>query len=402
MRVLFTCYPGLGTLLPLTPIARVMVEAGHDVAFGTPVLLRDTVEAAGFRWVRAGLENNDPELAAVRARMHCLRGVEQLKFTYDHVMAGVRPRRLIPELLALAESWRPELYVRDSREFGALVAAEMLAAPYATVEVHAAGARPRATSMLYEPVQRLRASFGLPERDIQGLMDQYLVLMPYPPSLTTVGDPIGPTTHYVRALPPDVAEGDLPPWMDEMGSRPLVYVSLGTAFNGARGPEVFSKLLVGLRDLDAEIVLTVGRDLGPGAFGLQPAHVHLERFLPLGRLLPRCSLVLFHGGSGTLIQAVAHGLPMVIVPLGADQPDNARRCAELGASRTLDQEHLTPEHVQDVVLDVLHTPSYRERAARLREEFARLPGPEFAVELLERLVRNEAPARSNLTKWSTR
>jgi MGT family glycosyltransferase len=245
--------------------------------------------------------------------------------------------------------------------------------------------------MLYEPLQRLRASFGLPERDIQGWMDRYLVLMPFPSSLTTVGDPIGPTTHYVRTMPPDVAEGGLPPWLDEIGSRPLVYLSLGTAFNGARGPEIFSKLLAGLRDLDAEVVLTVGRDLEPGTFGPQPAHIHLERFLPLGPLLPHCSLVLFHGGSGTLVQAVAHALPMVILPLGADQPDNAVRCAELGVSRTLDQADLTPEQIREVVLDVLHTPSYRQSAERLRAEFDALPGQEFAVELLERLARDRAP-----------
>jgi UDP:flavonoid glycosyltransferase YjiC (YdhE family) len=99
----------------------------------------------------------------------------------------------------------------------------------------------------------------------------------------------------------------------------------------------------------------------------------------------------FHGGSGTLGHAIANGLPMVILPLGADQPENAARCAELGASRTLDQDHLTPEHIRDVVLDVLHTPSYRENAERLRDDFARLPGPEYAVELLERLAREKMP-----------
>jgi UDP:flavonoid glycosyltransferase YjiC (YdhE family) len=82
---------------------------------------------------------------------------------------------------------------------------------------------------------------------------------------------------------------------------------------------------------------------------------------------------------------------MVIIPLGADQPTNAARCAELGASRTLDQAQLTSEHIRDVVLDVLHTPSYRQAAERLRDEFDALPGPEFAIELLERLARDKTP-----------
>ena len=127
--------------------------------------------------------------------------------------------------------------------------------------------------------------------------------------------------------------------------------------------EIFSKLLAGLRDVDAEIVLTVGNDLDPPVRAT--ARAHPPGALPTSpALLLRCSLVLFHGGSGTLGHVVANGLPMVILPLGADQPDNAPRCAELGASRTLDQEHLTPEHIREVVLDVLHTPSYRQAAER--------------------------------------
>ena len=121
------------------------------------------------------------------------------------------------------------------------------------------------------------------------------------------------------------------------------------------------------------------------------ANVHIERFLPLGALLAHCSLVLFHGGSGTLGHVINHGLPMVIVPLGADQPENADRCAELGISRTLDPEELAPESVRDAVIDVLRTPSYRQNVDRLRTEFERLPGVDAAVELLERLAREKVP-----------
>jgi UDP:flavonoid glycosyltransferase YjiC (YdhE family) len=77
--------------------------------------------------------------------------------------------------------------------------------------------------------------------------------------------------------------------------------------------------------------------------------------------------------------------------LGADQPENARRCEELGASRTLDQATLAPEHIREVILDVLQTPSYRRGAERVRDEIERLPGVELAVELLERLARDRAP-----------
>ena len=391
MRAVFSCHPAFGNFLPLTPIASAMVAAGHEVVFATPGLLRPAVEGAGFRWVRAGVEHDDPEMAAVETRRRQLRGREQVRFNAEHIFGGIRPRRLVPDLLALAESWRPDLIVRDSREFGAMIAAELLDLPHAKVEVHAAGEQPYKTLVLSDALQRLRLDLGLPERPIPELLDRYLVLAPFPAIMTTVGNPIPPTTHHVRALPADSPNGVLPAWMSAIGSRPLVYVSMGTSFSGHRGPEIFSKLLAGLREIDAEVVLTVGHDLDPAALGPQPEHIHLERFLPLGALLPRCSLVLFHGGSGTLGHTIAHGLPMVILPLGADQPENAVRCAELGASRTLDQDHLTPEHIRQIVLDVLHTPSYGRNAEQLRDEFERLPGPESAVALLERLARDRRP-----------
>ena len=391
MRALMTCQPELGNFLPLTPIAGALVDAGHDVAFATPSFLRASVEGAGFHWFRAGAERDDPELVALEAQRRQLRGPEFVRFSSEQIFAGLRPRRLVPDLLALAESWRADILVRDSREFGALIAAELLDVPHAKVEVHAAGEQPYKLPALVDALRRLRQGADLPDRSIPEWLDHYLVLTPFPPVLTTVGNPVPPTAHYYRALPPDSTDQGLPAWIDGIGSRPLIYLSMGNSFMGMRGPEIFSTLLAGLRDVEAEIVVTLGRDLDPSVFGPQPGHVHLERYLPLEALLERCSLVLFHGGSGTLGHALAHALPMIILPLGADQPENATRCAELGVSRTLTEDHLSTEHIRTVVLDVLHTPSYRQAAERLRDEFSSLPGPKYAVELLERLARDKQP-----------
>lgn len=391
MRALLTCQTDLGNFLPLTPVARALTAGGHDVAFAAPELLRPAVEEAGIRWVRAGVEHDDPELLALEAERRGLHGSTFVRFSIEQLFAGIRPRRLVPDLLALSESWRPDVFVHDSREFGAMIAAELLAIPHAKVEVHAAGEQPYKMPILVGALGQLRQTFGLPERSILEWMEHYLVLTPFPAALTTAGNALPPTAHHFRALPADAPGQVLPAWIDEIGSRPLVYVSLGTLFNNQRGLEIFPRLLAGLHDVDAEVVTTVGKTLDPAAFGPQPAHIHIERFLPLGALLRRCSLVLFHGGSGTLGHALANGLPMAIVPLGADQPDNAARCAELGVSRTLDQDQLSPEHVREVVLDVLHTPGYRQAARRLQDDFERLPGVDSAVELLERLARDRAP-----------
>ena len=139
--------------------------------------------------------------------------------------------------------------------------------------------------------------------------------------------------------------------------------------------------------------MTVGRDQDPAQFGPQPANVHVERYVPQTLLFPRCSLVVSHAGSGTIMAALAEGLPMVVVPIAADQPENAERCAVLGVAQVLPADDLSPETARRAVLDVLAEQSYRRAAAGMRDEINALPGPAFAVGLLEDLVaRSAGPA----------
>jgi UDP:flavonoid glycosyltransferase YjiC (YdhE family) len=105
-------------------------------------------------------------------------------------------------------------------------------------------------------------------------------------------------------------------------------------------------------------------------------------------------VVVSHGGSGTVLGALAHGVPQVVVPMGADQPFNADRCVALGLGRALDATSCTPMEVCDAVTTVLADPSYREQAHRLRDECRALPGADYAVALLERLAVDRRPIPS--------
>ena len=164
---------------------------------------------------------------------------------------------------------------------------------------------------------------------------------------------------------------------------------LGTYFG--RTPGVFAAILAGLRDEPLNLILTIGRDLDPAAFGPQPASVHIERYIPQSLLLPSCAAVVSHCGSGTLYAALDHGLPLVNIPIAADQPENAARCAELGVGVTVGPDERTPEAIRAAVREVLAAPAYRRNAERVRDEMAALPGPEHAVVLLERLATEGRP-----------
>jgi MGT family glycosyltransferase len=139
------------------------------------------------------------------------------------------------------------------------------------------------------------------------------------------------------------------------------------------------------------LVVTVGRDGDPGQFGPQPRNVRIEQYIPLTLLFPRCDLVISHGGSNTMMAALAHGIPQVMVPIAADQPYNAARCSAAGVAQVVRSSDATTASIREAALSVLADPSYRRAAQRIRDEMVTLSGPEHAVSLLERLVRDRVP-----------
>lgn len=385
MRVLFTSTPAYGHFHPLIPFARALQEVGHEVAVATPGTLAAAVAHAGFRHVPAG--DGRPSAAAF-PQLRDWRGPERLAFMLREFNIGMRAAALVPDVLALAATWPPDLIVREEREFGGGVAAEALGLPHATVAVHLDG-DPVPLRHFVAPLDALRAAHGLPPDPGLAMLDRYLTLRPLPLGFRDPVRPVAPTTHHLRPLLGDRSgpEG-LPPWVHDLPGRPVVYVGLGTAFNE---PAIFRAFLAGLRDEALTLVVTVGRDQDPADYGPQPGHVHIERYIPLSLLLGHCDLAVTNGGSGTLTAAFAHGLPVVVVPVTADQPQNAARCAELGLGRVVPPADLTPETARQAVLAVLGDPAYRVAAERMRAEIEALPGPEYAVELLERLAAERQP-----------
>jgi MGT family glycosyltransferase len=149
--------------------------------------------------------------------------------------------------------------------------------------------------------------------------------------------------------------------------------------------DLFERVLAGLGELPIEVVATVGSQIDPKELGPLAANVRVEQYVAQSEVLARSGAVVSHGGSGTVVAGLAHGLPQVVLPMGADQPLNAARCEELGVGIVLDAVRATPEQVGEAVSVVLSDPAYRSAAEHIRDEIAALPGPDYAVELLERL-----------------
>ncbi|MDJ0347049.1 hypothetical protein QMK19_39895 [Streptomyces sp. H10-C2] len=78
-------------------------------------------------------------------------------------------------------------------------------------------------------------------------------------------------------------------------------------------------------------------------------------------------------------------MPTILLPMGADQPNNAKRCAELGFGLVLDVVTATPDQVRETAQAMLGDHAYRAAAERLRDEIDTLPGVEATIPLIEQL-----------------
>ncbi len=394
MRVLFTTQPASGHFHPLVPLASALVAAGHEVAFACSPLFAPTVEATGFRCFPAGLAWLESEFFAAFPRFEELRRTVSLKealaWVQEAVFAGETAGRILPDLLALADDWPPDLIVREPMEFGGYLLAEKLGLPHTTVEVGSFRPFYWGDAGVARSLDRLRAGLGLPPDPGLARLYHYLHLSAAPPRYQDADAPLPPTAHALRPVVFD-RSGDeaLPAWVAALPARPTVYATLGTVTN--RSPEVFRAIIAGLRDEPLNLILTVGRNQYPADFGLPPPNIRIERYIPQSLLLPHCDLLISHAGFNTVVAGIAHGLPQVVLPRGADQPDHARRVARLGMGQVLTPDALTPETVRTAVRAVLADPSYRRNAEALRDEMAALPGPEYGVALLERLAMEQCP-----------
>jgi MGT family glycosyltransferase len=141
--------------------------------------------------------------------------------------------------------------------------------------------------------------------------------------------------------------------------------------------------------LPVNVVLTCGYDVDPAAFEPLPRNVGVAQWLSQALLLPRCSAVICHAGAGTLMGALAYGLPVVCLPRGADQFANAAQVARTGAGITVLPDQASVESIRDAARRVLDEASYAVAARKLRSEIELLPDPAVVVEELTRRAQNQ-------------
>jgi UDP:flavonoid glycosyltransferase YjiC (YdhE family) len=159
-------------------------------------------------------------------------------------------------------------------------------------------------------------------------------------------------------------------------------VTLGTV--NSHRVDLLRPIIDGASTLPVEVVVGVGAD--PATIGPVPDNVRLAAYVALSDVVPTSVATVHHAGSGTTLASLAAGRPMVVVPITADQHDNADAALRTGSAITLDAGSLGPRDVAKALERLLAEPSFAAGAAAVRDEIAAMPDAEAALDRIEALA----------------
>lgn len=393
---LFTLWDGGGSLPPELTVVRQLVAAGHNVtALGDPVI-EPEVHAAGvtdFRpWVDAPHHNSR------RAEDDFIRDWELrnptrvLSNLMDTLMVTPAPL-FAAETLAAIDDVQPDAVAASFPLLGSLMAAEARQIPCAAlvpnvVSLPADGMPPFGTGWLppkgrfgrarnqavnalvdrlwnkgLPELNRIRASLDL--RPLDRLLEQY----ERPDRVLAL---TGAAFDFPAQLPGNVRyvgpQLDEPAWADtwtppDDHDCPFVLVAMSTTFMDH--VDQLQRAVTAVGNLAVRGLVTTGPAIDPDQIDA-PDGVNVVRSAPHGAVLAHTDVLVTHGGHGTVMKGLVAGVPIVCMPTGRDQPDNAARLTHHGAGIKISKK-ASPAKIASAIQQVLNDPSFKTAASRLGE-----------------------------------
>lgn len=401
--IAFLNIPLHGHINPTLPVVAELVRRGHTVTYHTTPAFADEIAATGATvrlYPGEGLLLSGPPTP-----IGMLHGLARTALA------------VLPAVLADLRRARPDLIVHGSAcPWGPVAAAELgvpAAAAFTTMafdrrvpsptraswELLAAGAaRPRTAFGCLRTRWRLSRRYdtrNLPLIDLANAsqpLNLVFTSRAFQPGAASFGPAyrfVGPS---VGARPRD------PSFPADKLEAPVLYASIGTVFDA--GPRVLRTFATALAPLGGTVVLATGRT-DPAVLGPLPDNVSARAFVPQPEVLDRAALFVTHGGMNSVNEAMYAGVPMLVVPQGADQPMVARRVVGLGAGLSLRTEDVTEDAVRSLARRLLIEPRFRDAAAVLRVAQREAGGHlRAADELEDRLPRAVGPAPADLPQES--
>jgi MGT family glycosyltransferase len=382
VNVLIVTWQAGGATQPAIGLGRMLAARGHRVRILAPALYADRVAAAGCAMRPFPPEAEfDPGLG------------REMEEQWPFLLQTFYGRVLVDAVAAELAAEPADVVVVDFLLRSTACALEQLPVPavqliHTTFRFHGA-TDDEGWAMRYDHVNAARAELGLeplpdgPEAVSVALVRRAaagLVVMPR--EFDPWPDPPASVVH----VGPIIEEAEAPAWDSPWPAgdrRPLVVVTMGTTYMGHE--QVLERIGAALADLEVRVLVLTGSELGPEEVAFAK-DVEVRQFLPHSAVFPGAALVVTHAGMGTLMAAFAAGVPVLCLPLGRDQPDNAARVVELGAGAALPPDASAAE-IRGAVEAALASGPLHDGAGRLAEAIRAYGGGAEAAAVLEQMAK---------------
>jgi rhamnosyltransferase subunit B len=389
-RIVLTCLGSYGDVYPYIGLGKALQAHGHRPVVATSGYYRAAVEQEGLEFARVGPDVDLKDQDALKRVMDPRRGGEVV--IKEFVLPALP--QTYDELMHLAEG--ADVLVSHPLTFATPILAEERGLPWvstilAPLSLFSDGDFPvlpalpglagatrswpwlrrtamrmirRATDGWTAPVQTFRGTRGLRAGGnpiLEGQYSPHLNLALFSSVMAPPQDDWPARTQvpgFVFYNGTAALSEELEAFLDA-GPPPVIF-TLGSSAVGAAG-RFYHESAGAVARLGVRAVLLTGgfRENVPAAL---PEGVLLVDKAPHQLLFPRARAVVHQGGAGTTAQALRAGCPMLVVPHGHDQPDNAFRVTNLGVARTLFPRRYTAARVADELTRLLGDPAYQSRA----------------------------------------
>jgi len=409
---LFVTWEGGGNLPPVLGLAQRLLTLGHKVRILAEPCLRKTIESLGAEFLvfKKHFTRTDRTVDVIQ---DWNAGAMNLP-TFENILFGPA-MDVAQETLEAIKAEHTDVVVADLMMVGSLVAAEA----YGTARVvlfhmpeylpgpnrppGGFGLIPRAgyvgrfrdrmltilfnhaTNKFLPRLNAVRKTFGLiPMKSVMDIYQQADLRLIQ--TCKAFDFPIVPEPENVRYVGPIL---DDPDWVDfeleclpNGDSRPLVVVSLSSTFQNQR--QTLVNMIEALARLPVRGLVTLGPAMARENFQTYD-NVTVLPSIPHSKVFPKANIVVTHAGHGTVMRALAHGLPLVCLPMGRDQTDNAARIVHHGAGLSL-SSNAKPHQITRAIKRVLNEPEFAHNAQHLKKSIISDVSANLAVKELEEIT----------------
>lgn len=429
-RFLIGTVPVVGHVSPALPIARKLVEGGHEVWWYTGRAFESVVEATGahFTPIATGLDYSYPQNVpqSWTEQRDSLRGLAQLKFDLKHFFINAALGQvkdygeilrqfpadvLLADFCFLGASWVWEQGGPPWAGFGisALAFSSRDTAPFglglqpdASIQGRV---RNRSLNWLFQQVlfrnlsvymNQVRASIGLPHKTQGGFFDTISPFLHLAATLRDFEYPrsdLAAQVHFIGPLLSTLQVNFTPPvWWDELkGNKPIIHVTQGTVATNPN--DLIVPTLHALKHENVLVVATTGSSEPTESIKLAdtPVNARIEQFIPYSHLLPLVDVIVTNGGFNGVQMALSNGVPLVAAGGTEDKPEVCARIEWAGVGINLKTKTPTSNKIGDAVKRILENPKYQTRAKHFQAEIKRKDAAVLALNLLEQLAETKQP-----------